>query len=95
MKSFLTRPCQYQAGLLRFPRDEGRHKYLVEWWYANFHVTGLSSGKKYGVMVAYFNNGMRLACITDESGEDYLYSARCFAAIFLPHEIEEAVEHAA
>ena len=36
-----------------------------------------------------------LVRVIDESGEDYLYSARCFAAIFLPHEIEEAVEHAA
>lgn len=71
MKSFPTRPCRYQAGPFCFPRDEGRHKYLVEWWYANFHVTGLSSGKQYGVMVAYFNNGFRLACITDESGQEY------------------------
>jgi hypothetical protein len=33
--------------------------------------------------------------IIDESGEDYLYPARFFAAIPLPHELEEAIEHAA
>ena len=36
-----------------------------------------------------------LVRVIDESGEDYLYPARFFAAILLPHDIEEAVEHAA
>lgn len=71
MKNHITRPSWHLTGPFSFPRDEGRHKYFVEWWYANFHVTGLSTGINYGIMVAYFNNGIRLACITNETGQEY------------------------
>jgi len=53
-----------------FPEDEGKHNplstYPIEWWYVNFHLTGRSSGHKYGAMVAIFKDGpMRLFSISD------------------------------
>jgi len=39
-----------------FPTDEGSHekKYQIEWWYANFHLVGQSTGNEYGSFVAFF-----------------------------------------
>ena len=56
-----------------FSKDEGQHlpytTYPVEWWYANFHLTG-DSEREYGAFVAFFRlpiplGGMRLFAISD------------------------------
>jgi predicted secreted hydrolase len=41
-----------------FPNDEGSHntyQFPVEWWYANFHLTGQITGKEYGSFVAFYH----------------------------------------
>jgi len=53
---------------ISFPRDEGAHPgSKMEWWYVNFHLIADSSGTKYGVMVTYFNNQVKILNITDET----------------------------
>jgi len=41
-----------------FPADEGKHDPFmtspIEWWYANFHLTGSSTGTEYGAFVVFF-----------------------------------------
>jgi len=54
---------------IEFTDDEGKHLphtyYPVEWWYANFHLTG-DSGKEYAAFVAFFKNPtMKLFSIAD------------------------------
>lgn len=72
----------YDIGELHFPRDEGRHNFKHEWWYINFHLTNLSSGRKYDVMVSYFPKQenllapLRLFMITDEKDEKYIPSKK-------------------
>jgi predicted secreted hydrolase len=59
-----------------FPTDEGRHDtsvdFPVEWWYANFHLTG-DSGKEYGAFICFFKNpNGRLLAISDvEQKQNY------------------------
>ena len=53
-----------------FPADEGKHHHFlicpIEWWYANFHLTGSSTGTEYGAFVAFFKfPQMRLFSISD------------------------------
>jgi len=58
-----------------FPIDEGSHdeKYQIEWWYANFHLIGQSTGNEYGSFVAFYqiktdiceNKEIRLFSISD------------------------------
>jgi predicted secreted hydrolase len=54
-----------------FPDDEGRHAddfHPVEWWYANFHLTGQETGTRYGAMVAFFKEPrFRIFTISDLS----------------------------
>ena len=63
-----------------FPEDEGKHNpfltYPIEWWYVNFHLTGRSTGREYGAMVAIFKDGaMRLFSISDvDSQQTYTHS---------------------
>ena len=53
---------------ISFPKDEGAHPGAkMEWWYVNFHLQADSSGAKYGVMVTYFNNQVKILNITDET----------------------------
>jgi predicted secreted hydrolase len=40
-----------------FPTDEGSHdtnQFPIEWWYANFHLTGQTTGQEYGSFVAFY-----------------------------------------
>jgi predicted secreted hydrolase len=40
-----------------FPSDEGAHdtaQFPIEWWYANFHLTGQTTGQEYGSFVAFY-----------------------------------------
>ena len=42
---------------LIFPNDEGAHatqQYPIEWWYANFHLKGQSTGQEYGSFIAFY-----------------------------------------
>ena len=53
-----------------FPIDEGIHtpinEHPKEWWYANFHLTGTSTGDEYGVFVSFFKGyPARLFSISD------------------------------
>jgi predicted secreted hydrolase len=41
-----------------FPYDEGAHDvndFPIEWWYANFQITGQITGNEYGAFVAFYN----------------------------------------
>lgn len=65
-----------------FSRHEGKHlpypTYPIEWWYANFHLTGKSQ-REYGAFVGFFKLweivplGMRLFAISD-LGLDLIYT---------------------
>jgi parallel beta-helix repeat protein len=66
-----------------FPEDEGKHDplltYPIEWWYVNFHLTGRTTGREYGAMVAIFKDGpMRLFSISD------LYQQQTYTHADLP-----------
>jgi predicted secreted hydrolase len=50
-------PYQPPGGQISFPTDEGSHdasEFPIEWWYANFHFTGQTTGKEYGSFVAFY-----------------------------------------
>ena len=40
-----------------FPTDEGLHdtnQFPIEWWYADFHLIGQTTGREYGSFVAFY-----------------------------------------
>jgi predicted secreted hydrolase len=50
-------PYQPPGTEIIFPSDEGSHdvsEFRIEWWYANFHLTGQTTGKEYGSFVAFY-----------------------------------------
>jgi len=68
-----------------FPTDEGSHneEYKIEWWYANFHLTG-QSGHEYGAFVAFYqlnstvfkNQEVRIFSISDIASEKIYSNAQ-------------------
>jgi predicted secreted hydrolase len=47
-----------------FPTDEGSHDtttFPIEWWYANFHLTGQTTGQEYGAFVAFYRINTAIA----------------------------------
>ena len=73
-------PYQPPGTNITFPDDEGSHneEYKIEWWYANFHLTGLTTGTEYGSFVAFYliqsnifeNLEIRLFSISDLAEEE-------------------------
>ncbi len=59
------------------------------------YPASLERRKLYSLVPDTKAEGKGFVRVIDESGEDYLYPATLFAHVSLPHEIEEAVEHAA
>jgi predicted secreted hydrolase len=61
---------------IRFPSDEGAHpSFIVEWWYGHFSLSD-PEGREYGVMVAYFNFGLKILAISDFSaGKSYDFAS--------------------
>lgn len=50
-------PYQPPGTEIIFPTDEGTHNTAdapIEWWYANFHLTGRTTGHEYGSFVAFY-----------------------------------------
>jgi predicted secreted hydrolase len=50
-------PYQPPGTDIVFPTDEGSHdtdQFPIEWWYANFHLTGQTTGQEYGSFVAFY-----------------------------------------
>jgi predicted secreted hydrolase len=50
-------PYQPPGTEIIFPTDEGSHEtseFPIEWWYANFHLTGQTTGNEYGSFVAFY-----------------------------------------
>ncbi len=50
-------PYQPPGTVIIFPTDEGSHEtseFPIEWWYANFHLTGQTTGKEYGSFIAFY-----------------------------------------
>jgi predicted secreted hydrolase len=51
-------PYHQPEAVFSYPADEGRHdpllKYRKEWWYINFHLTGKTTGVKYGAFISFF-----------------------------------------
>lgn len=43
--------------IIKFPRDEGAHKEIIEWWYLNGHLK--SGSKKFGYALAFFKINFR------------------------------------
>ncbi len=67
-------PSVKPGSKVEFPRDEGLHQEEpLEWWYANGHLTGQTTGHQYSFMLAYFHkpisdfDGFRILTITDET----------------------------
>ena len=88
----------YDIGKLHFPKDEGKHDYKHEWWYINLHLTNLSTGKKYDVMVSYFPKQedldipLRLFMITDEENKRYVpYKKFDFGAVRISREKQDII----
>ncbi len=51
-----TYPYHQAGSVLNFPADEGKHGVEpIEWWYTTAQVTGAATGKKYDVMLTYFD----------------------------------------
>jgi predicted secreted hydrolase len=62
---------------ISFPKDEGRHanfKQPKEWWYANFHLVGSTSGKEYGAFVSYFYPYPMMGFSISDISEEKTYS---------------------
>lgn len=59
-----------------FPRDEGGHGKLSEWWYWNGHLQ-TEDGRRFGFQLCYFHVRLGLyflhAAVTDEEGETFTY----------------------
>jgi len=55
-KVWKTYPYHPPGTDIVFPTDEGSHneKYQIEWWYANFHLKGQTTGIDYGAMVTFY-----------------------------------------
>jgi predicted secreted hydrolase len=55
-KQWKTYPYHPPGTSIVFPTDEGSHneKYQIEWWYANFHLKGQTTGNEYGAMVSFY-----------------------------------------
>ena len=74
-KDWKTYPYHPPGTDIYFPKDEGSHneKYQIEWWYANFHLKGQTTGKEYGAMIVFYliktkvfdNLEVRLITISD------------------------------
>jgi predicted secreted hydrolase len=74
-KMWKTYPYHPPGTDIVFPTDEGSHneKYQIEWWYANFHLKGQTTGDEYGVMTTFYliktkafdNLEIRLIAISD------------------------------
>ncbi len=50
-------PYQPPGTDIIFPTDEGSHEtseFPIEWWYANFHLTGQTTKREYGAFVAFY-----------------------------------------
>lgn len=79
-------PFSLPASSFTFPNTDGIHNplvtYPVEWWYANFRLTGSETGKEYAVWVAFFKlPHMILMSVTDlQTGETW--TADRYPAVF-------------
>jgi predicted secreted hydrolase len=100
-QSWKSYPHHQAGSLLTFPDDEGWHPgEIVEWWYANLHLTGAISGDEYTVMYSYFyyptfvSDGFRILNLSNETdGIFYDETLPCnYTAISQTHlELEAAV----
>lgn len=77
-QSWKSYPYVKQGSKIEFPRDEGLHPLEpLEWWYANGHFTGLTTGNQFSFMLAYFYkpvlifDGFRILTITNETTQEY------------------------
>lgn len=58
---------------ITFPKDHGIHsKYVVEWWYYNFHLKTEDNQKLTGI-VAYFNNHFRIQTLYNADKKSFRY----------------------
>ena len=80
-------PYQPPGTEITFPTDEGSHdteEYPIEWWYANFHLTGQTTGNEYGSFVAFYKiqspiadkKEVRIFSISDISTEETYTNAK-------------------
>jgi predicted secreted hydrolase len=64
-----------------FPRDEGGHKKLSEWWYWNGHLQ-TNAGRRFGFQLCFFRVRTGLAflhaAVTDEEGQRFVYLREFF-----------------
>ena len=80
-------PYQPPGTEIIFPNDEGSHytpEYPIEWWYANFHLTGQTTGNEYGSFVAFYKiqspvadkKEVRIFSISDIASEETYTNAK-------------------
>lgn len=58
LKPWKTYPFRPPGTEIFFPDDEGSHdtsQFPIEWWYANFHLIGQTTGHEYGSFVAFYH----------------------------------------
>ena len=77
-QSWKSYPYLKPGSKIEFPKDEGLHLLEpLEWWYANGHFTGLTTGHQYSFMLTYFYkpvaifDGFRILTITNETTHEY------------------------
>ncbi len=80
-------PYQPPGTEIIFPIDEGSHEtseFPIEWWYANFHLTGQTTGMEYGAFVAFYKiqtpiaekKEIRIFSISDITAEETYTNAK-------------------
>jgi predicted secreted hydrolase len=58
MSPWKVYPFRPPGTQIYFPNDEGSHdvrQFPIEWWYANFHLIGKTTGREYGSFVAFYH----------------------------------------
>ena len=68
----------YSSRGIRFPDDEGVHGTTKEWWYINGHLTD-GQNNRYGYMVSFFNNGLFIFTLSDDTNGIYYNSSTIFS----------------
>lgn len=97
-------PYQPPGTDIIFPTDEGSHdtsEFPIEWWYANFHLTGQTTGREYGSFVAFYKiqsnvaekKEVRIFSISDITAEETYTNAQIGTLIASTDHLELSFEY--
>jgi len=97
-------PYQPPGTEIIFPTDEGSHEtstFPIEWWYANFHLTGQTTGREYGSFIAFYKiessiaekKEVRIFSISDIASEKTYTNVQIGALTASPDHLDLSFEY--